>query len=326
MFERYSEKARRTVFFARYEASQFGSAYIESEHLLLGILREDKSLVPLLRIPSAERLREKIEARLGPAKDKVSTSVDLPLSQECKRALTYAAEDADLLGSKNIETRHLVLGLLRLEKSAAVELLAENGIDHATFLEIVRKAPETPPERKRFWDRKPAPEPAPEPDPDPEPEIPKPAAAALQLPVTRLQILLTGARPHLEAFSNADGAVKLKRKDWTRRQAMGHLIDWASALRVWIARAMTEPKVAVASYPLDEWVTAQAYDAVRLKRLVALWLGLNDLLLQVMVHVPEDRLEMVFRVGIEEPTTLLKVIERYVEHCEDLVAQVLVRS
>src|ERR1039457_6672075 len=44
MFERYTEKARRVIFFARYEASQFGSPYIESEHLLMGILREDKGL------------------------------------------------------------------------------------------------------------------------------------------------------------------------------------------------------------------------------------------------------------------------------------------
>jgi hypothetical protein len=44
MFERYTEKARRVIFFARYEASQFGSPYIESEHLLLGIVREDKTL------------------------------------------------------------------------------------------------------------------------------------------------------------------------------------------------------------------------------------------------------------------------------------------
>ncbi len=44
MFERYTEKARRTIFFARYEASLFGSPYIETEHLLLGLLREDKAI------------------------------------------------------------------------------------------------------------------------------------------------------------------------------------------------------------------------------------------------------------------------------------------
>ena len=49
MFERYTEKARRVIFFARYEASQFGSPYIETEHLLLGLLREDKQLANLRR-------------------------------------------------------------------------------------------------------------------------------------------------------------------------------------------------------------------------------------------------------------------------------------
>src|SRR6266566_4293847 len=42
VFERYTEKARRVIFFARYEASQYGSPYIETEHLLLGLLREEK--------------------------------------------------------------------------------------------------------------------------------------------------------------------------------------------------------------------------------------------------------------------------------------------
>jgi hypothetical protein len=50
MFERYTEKARRCIFFARYEASMFGSPYIETEHLLLGILREDTK--PCARKPN----------------------------------------------------------------------------------------------------------------------------------------------------------------------------------------------------------------------------------------------------------------------------------
>jgi len=319
MFERYSEKARRTVFFARYEASQFGSSYIEPEHLLLGILREERSLIPLLRVPSAEGLRKKIEDRLGPPREKISTSVDLPVSHECKRALMYAVEDAEALGHKTIEACHLVLGLLR-EKSGVAALLEENGIDHATLLEIVRKMPERPPERSTSW------VPAPVEEPELEPERPEPAAASLQAPLSRLFGLLAGARPHLKAFSHADGALRLKRKDWTRRQAMGHLVDWATTHHNWIARALTEPKVTTATYPLDEWVAAQQYDALDLDDLVELWLSLNQLLLHVMAQVPEAKLATPFRVGIDEPTTLLGVIERYVEHCEDLVAQVLMRS
>src|SRR6185437_13907337 len=52
MFEKYTEKARRAIFFARYKASEFGSPCIETEHLLLGLLREDKALTNRF-LPSA---------------------------------------------------------------------------------------------------------------------------------------------------------------------------------------------------------------------------------------------------------------------------------
>ena len=98
MFERYTEKARRVIFFARYEASQFGSPYIETEHLLLGLLREDKALANrFLRSHAAiESIRKQIEAHTT-VREKVSTSVDLPLSHECKRVLAYGAEGAERL-------------------------------------------------------------------------------------------------------------------------------------------------------------------------------------------------------------------------------------
>src|ERR1700733_5731601 len=92
MFERYTEKARRTIFFGRYEASQFGSPYIESEHLLLGILREDKALTnQLLRSYAVvQAIRQQIAER-PPIRPKISVSIDLPFSNECKRVLAYAA-------------------------------------------------------------------------------------------------------------------------------------------------------------------------------------------------------------------------------------------
>ncbi len=129
MFEKYTEKARRVIFFARYEASQFGSSYIETEHLLLGLLREDKALTNrfLRAHASIESIRKQIEGRTT-IREKVSTSVDLPLSQECKRVLAYAAEEAERLSHKHIGTEHLLLGLLREEKSFAAEILQERGL------------------------------------------------------------------------------------------------------------------------------------------------------------------------------------------------------
>jgi ATP-dependent Clp protease ATP-binding subunit ClpC len=129
MFERYTEKARRVIFFARYEASQFGSPYIETEHLLLGLLREDKALTNrfLRSHASVESIRKQIEQHTA-VREKVSTSVDLPLSNECKHVLAYAAEEAERLSHKHIGTEHLLLGLLREEKCFAAEILMERGL------------------------------------------------------------------------------------------------------------------------------------------------------------------------------------------------------
>ena len=134
MFERYTEKARRVIFFARYEASQFGSPYIETEHLLLGLLREDKALTNrfLRSHASVESIRKQIEGHTT-IREKVSTSVDLPLSNECKRVLAYAAEEAERLSHKHIGTEHLLLGLLREEKCFAAEILHERGLRLSTI-------------------------------------------------------------------------------------------------------------------------------------------------------------------------------------------------
>ena len=150
VFERYTEKARRVIFFARYEASQFGSPYIETEHLLLGLLREDKALTNrfLAEHYSSELIRKKIEDHTI-IREKVSTSVDLPLTDECKRVLGYAAEEAEQLGDKHIGTEHLLLGMLREERCFAAVILHDCGLRLSTTRERLsgRGEPELPPEQ-----------------------------------------------------------------------------------------------------------------------------------------------------------------------------------
>src|SRR5579883_3272186 len=151
MFERYTEKARRVIFFARYEASQFGSPYIETEHLLLGLLREDKALTNrfLRSHASVESIRKQIEGHTT-IREKVSTSVDLPLSNECKRVLAYAAEEAERLSHKHIGTEHLLLGLLREEKCFAAEILHERGLKLVAIREeLARATQEKAPQQQR---------------------------------------------------------------------------------------------------------------------------------------------------------------------------------
>ena len=139
MFELYTEKARRVIFFARAEASQFGSQYIETEHLLLGLLREDKALANrFLRSQAAvESIRKQIENHLT-IREKFSTRVDLPLSHECIRVLACAAEESQHLNHQHIGTEHLLLGLLHEEKCFAAEILHERGLQLSTIREELK--------------------------------------------------------------------------------------------------------------------------------------------------------------------------------------------
>jgi ATP-dependent Clp protease ATP-binding subunit ClpA len=85
----------------------------------------------LVQMLGSDEARKKLEQKLreqrreGP---RVSTSVDLPLSNECKRALAYAAEEAGYLEGRHIGAEHLLLGLLREEKCEAARALNEHGL------------------------------------------------------------------------------------------------------------------------------------------------------------------------------------------------------
>jgi ATP-dependent Clp protease ATP-binding subunit ClpC len=142
MFENYTEKARRGVFFARYEASQFGSDSIETEHLLLGVLREHKELTVRLGKSgfSLEAIRQEVERRVSGPRKKVATSVDLPMSPECKRVLGYAQEEADRLSHLRVGTEHLLAGLLREEGSVAAQILHDWGITLAAIRDELKHA------------------------------------------------------------------------------------------------------------------------------------------------------------------------------------------
>ena len=133
MFELYTEPARRAIFFARYEASQYGSPKIESEHLLLGLLREGKKHTPVLRqIGRRELIRKEIESRIIQGA-RISTSVQLPLSAECRSILKYAVDSAEQLGHPHVDLVHLILAILREEKCMAAEILRERGVEASSL-------------------------------------------------------------------------------------------------------------------------------------------------------------------------------------------------
>ena len=143
MFEKFTEKARRVMFFARYEASQFGAESIQSGHLLLGLLREsEKTSTQLLERMGVQvsSLRERLVAALTPKDKKItpsSTSIDIPMEEEVKRILQHATAESAKLNHKHVGAEHLLLGMLREDGCLAGRLLKEAGADLIAAKEIL---------------------------------------------------------------------------------------------------------------------------------------------------------------------------------------------
>jgi ATP-dependent Clp protease ATP-binding subunit ClpC len=130
MFEHYTERAIRVIQFARYEATQFGSRTIETEHLLLGLIREGNGITSRIfnrcKV-TFEEIRKEIESRIV-FREKISPSIEPPPSPDVDKVLTFAAEEAEQLNHKYIGTEHILLGILRLENCMAAEILRQKGM------------------------------------------------------------------------------------------------------------------------------------------------------------------------------------------------------
>jgi ATP-dependent Clp protease ATP-binding subunit ClpC len=139
MFERYSEAARRALFFCRYEASQLGAASIEPEHLALGLLREanDTIRAVLLRHRvAADDLRARIGERVR-RQACIPVHIELPFDADTKQALRLAAQEADRLLHADIAPEHLLLGLLRVEQAPMTAILSQAGLQLDSVRETI---------------------------------------------------------------------------------------------------------------------------------------------------------------------------------------------
>jgi ATP-dependent Clp protease ATP-binding subunit ClpC len=131
MFERYTERSRRVIFFARYEALQYGSQVISPEHVLLGLMREDKTIsarfFPFRSSLTVDAIRREVEERIV-LRDRIPQSAELHLSPETKRILFFASEESRHLKNRHIGPEHLLLGMMREETSIAAEILFQHGL------------------------------------------------------------------------------------------------------------------------------------------------------------------------------------------------------
>lgn len=146
MLERYTDRARRVIFFARYEAFQAGAGRIETQHLLLALFREDRDLMRrTVGSPvEVERIRRQLEEHFAGERSSASPA-DLLFSPEAQRAISSAHEEADHMGCRGlIGTGHLLLGLLREGKAEAARILNGYGVDLGRMRQQIAKSSDAP--------------------------------------------------------------------------------------------------------------------------------------------------------------------------------------
>jgi len=123
-FEKFSDRARRVLILAQEEAQRFNHTYIGTEHILLGLLREEEGLAAKVLINlgvNLSKVRSAVEFTMGDSQ-KVNLS-ETGLTPRAKKVIELAIDEARSLGHNYIGTEHLLLGLLREGEGTAASVL-----------------------------------------------------------------------------------------------------------------------------------------------------------------------------------------------------------
>src|SRR5437016_6051390 len=136
MWQRFTERARRVVFFDQEEAGRLGENYASTEHLLLGLVRENDSvaarIIDIMGV-SLGRIRTEVESQVTRGNGRLGQ--DMQLTPRAKRVIDLAYEEARTLSNNYIGTEHLLVGLIREREGLAGRVLSKLGVD----LEQTRK-------------------------------------------------------------------------------------------------------------------------------------------------------------------------------------------
>ena len=130
MFQRFSKRATHVVRLAQEEARSLKHNYIGTEHILLGLLREEEGIAArtLAKLGvTIDEVREQLDQIVGRG-DEVTTG-QIPFTPRAKKVLELALREALSLGHNHIGTEHLLLGLARENEGVAARILLDLGAD-----------------------------------------------------------------------------------------------------------------------------------------------------------------------------------------------------
>lgn len=131
MFNKFTERARKVIVFAKEEARRFNHDYIGTEHLLLGLIREGEGVAAAVLQKlglDLETIRIEVEKLVQPG-PQTQVLGDIPFTPRSKKALELSAEEARALGHNYIGTEHLLLGLVKEGEGMAYRVLLNLGLD-----------------------------------------------------------------------------------------------------------------------------------------------------------------------------------------------------
>ena len=129
MFDRYTLRALQSVAAARVLVSEYGSAMLNTEHLLLGIMRVDADAIGRFLVSkSTEDIRAEVEKGIA-VKPAIPSNIDIPLSTEGEEILKFAAQETYRFGHRRVDIAHLIAGMLREEKGVAGKVLRSAGLN-----------------------------------------------------------------------------------------------------------------------------------------------------------------------------------------------------
>jgi ATP-dependent Clp protease ATP-binding subunit ClpA len=145
MWQRFTERARRVVFFSQEEAGRLGESYVSTEHLLLGLVRENDSVAARILIKmdvSLDRIRDEV-TKLVP-QGAGQSSQDMQLTPSAQQAIHLSYDEARQLSNNYIGTEHLLLGLIREKEGMAGQVLAALGVELERTRDEIREIQKQP--------------------------------------------------------------------------------------------------------------------------------------------------------------------------------------
>ncbi|RPH60690.1 MAG: hypothetical protein EHM89_08485 [Acidobacteria bacterium] len=139
-FERYTEDSRKALFFARFAVSEHGGSRIDSDHLLLGILRAAPEALTRFMASgwSLQRMQDRAVALLPPGQ-RVEESVEIPFSRAAADVIVRASEEAIALTNNEVRPEHLLLVLLNFEETPTGQLLREAGLTRDAIVRFLQQ-------------------------------------------------------------------------------------------------------------------------------------------------------------------------------------------